>query len=84
MARTLKNLQDRIANLIKEQGEDAPVAAFIFTQDDVFILNDDGEQVHQPLEVCNQVLSNVEDDYDYLYTEIFECIDRELEELKIQ
>ena len=82
MYRTLKQLQDSISNLIKEQGEDAPVAAWIFTCEDVFVVDDDCNQVKQPREIAEQVLNGL-DDYDYLYTEIFDCIDNELRELGI-
>jgi hypothetical protein len=82
MYRTLKQLQDSISNLIEQQGEDAPVAAWIFTNEDVFVMDDDCNQVKQPREIAEQVLSNL-DDYDYLYTEIFDCIDNELRQLGI-
>jgi hypothetical protein len=79
MYRTLKQLQDSVQRLIEQQGEDAPVAAFIFTKEDVFVMDDDCNQVKQPREIAENVLSNLED-YDYLYTEISECIDNELRE----
>lgn len=67
--------------MIAKQGEDAPVAAFIFTGEDVFVMDEDGEPVTQSREIAAQVLNNVEDDYDYLYEEIFNCIENELREL---
>lgn len=83
MSRTLSQLKQSVDRLIEQQGEDAPVAAFIFTNEDVFVMNDDGEQVRQSREIAEQVLNNVEDDYDYLYEEIFNCIDNELRELEV-
>ena len=83
MARTLQQLQESVNRLIEQQGADAPVAAFIFTNPDVFVMDEDGEQVTQSREIAEQVLNNVEDDYDYLYSEIFDCIDNELRELKV-
>jgi hypothetical protein len=83
MYRTLKQLQDSILNLIEQQGENAPVAAWIFTNEDVFVMDDDCNQVKQPYEIAKQVLSNL-DDYEYLYTEIFDCIDNELRQLGVQ
>ena len=80
MARTLKQLQESIQNLIDQQGEDAPVAAFIFTQEDVFEMGEDNNPVHFPVEMCERVLDAVEGDYDYLYKEIFDCIETELQE----
>ena len=81
MARTLQQLKESVERMIAEQGADAPVAAFIFTNPDVFVMDEDGEQVTQSREIAEQVLNNVEDDYDYLYEEIFNCIENELREL---
>jgi hypothetical protein len=81
MARTLQQLKESVERLIEQQGADAPVAAFIFTNEDVFKLDDDGEQVTYSREIADKVLDAVESDYDYLYTEIFNCIDNELTQL---
>jgi hypothetical protein len=83
MARTLQQLKENIERLIEQQGADAPVAAFIFTNEDVFTMDEDCNQIAQPREIAEQVLSNVEDDYDHLYTEIFDCIDSELRQLNV-
>ncbi len=83
MARTLQQLKESVERLIEQQGANAPVAAFIFTNEDVFVLDEDNEQVTQPREIADKVLDAVEGDYDYLYTEIFNCIDNELRELGI-
>jgi hypothetical protein len=78
---TLANLRDRVNQLIEYQGEDAPCAAFIFTHDDVFTWKEeDGDQIPVNREVAFEVLNSIEEDYDYLYNEIFDCIDRELRE----
>jgi predicted oxidoreductase len=82
MARTLQQLKESVDRLIQQQGEDAPVAAFIFTGEDVFVMDDNCDQVTQPREIAEKVLNNL-DEYDYLYTEIFDCIDNELRELKV-
>ncbi len=82
MARTLQQLKESVDRLIQQQGEDAPVAAFIFTGEDVFVMDNNGDQVTQPREIAEKVLNNL-DEYDYLYTEIFDCIDNELRELKV-
>jgi hypothetical protein len=76
---TLANLRHRVNQLIENQGEDAPCAAFIFTNDDVCTYK---EQIKIPVnrEVAFEVLNSIEEDYDYLYSEIFDCIDRELRE----
>ena len=81
MARTLEQLKQSIDNLIQQQGKDAPVAAFIFTNEDVFVMDEDGnpDSVHR--EIAETVLDNVED-YDYIFTEIFNCIEQELKEIQ--
>ena len=40
---TLKQLQQRVNNLIEEQGEDAYCGAWIYTKEDCFMTKDDGE-----------------------------------------
>jgi predicted oxidoreductase len=82
MARTLQQLKESVDRMIQQQGADAPVAAFIFTGEDVFVMDDNGDQVTQPREIAEKVLNNL-DEYDYLYTEIFDCIDNELRGLKV-
>ena len=77
-ATTLKQLKERVENLINSQGEDAPVAAFICTNEDVFVMNDEGEPQYQSVETCKEVLSAVEQEYDSIYETIFNCIDDEL------
>lgn len=82
-ATTLQQLKERVENLIKNQGPEAPVAAFIFTNEDVFVMNDEGEPQHQSIDVASKVLQAIEQDYDNIYEDIFNCIDSELEELGI-
>ena len=77
-ATTLKQLKERVERLIKNQGEEAPVAAFIFTNDDVFVMNDEGDQQYQPIDIVDKVLEAIETDYDNIYETIFNCIDHEL------
>jgi hypothetical protein len=83
MARTLKQLKESIERLIEQQGEMAPVAALIFTQEDVFTLTDKGEKVTQPLEIAERVLDSIDGEYVYLYEEVFNCIDYELNQLGV-
>ena len=82
-ATTLKQLKERVERLIENQGEEAPVAAFIFTNEDVFVLNDEGDQQHQPIDIVDKVLGAIETDYDNIYEDIFSCIDSELETLGV-
>jgi len=78
MVRTLQQLKESVDRMIAEQGADAPVAAFIFTNEDVFVMDSDGNPDPVIREIAEQVLSNLESDYDYIYEEIFSCIDNEL------
>jgi hypothetical protein len=80
MARTLQQLQESITRLIEQQGPDAPVAAFLFTMEDVFIWDEEGgEQIPLPVDVSTDILNEVED-ADYIYTQVFDMIDDQLRE----
>lgn len=81
MARTLQQLKESIERMIQEQGKDAPVAAWIYTQNDVFELDDNFEPVYLPLDVISEVLNEVEDG-DYIHEQIAECIDNEIRLIK--
>ena len=75
---TLAHLLDRVQRLIEQQGEDAPAAAFIFTNEDVFVWSEDGgDQVPVDRNVAAEILNEVEDT-DYIYTQIFDIIEEEL------
>jgi hypothetical protein len=75
---TLAHLRDRVNRLIEQQGEDAPAAAFIFTNEDVFVWSEDGgDQVPVDREVAFDILNEVED-YDYIYTQVFDLIEEEI------
>lgn len=82
MARTLQQLKESIETLIEQQGKDAPVAAFIFTQEDVFEMDENCNQVNFPLDDSATVLNEVED-ADYIFQQVFECIDDEIRRIKI-
>ena len=80
MARTLLQLKETVDRLIEQQGNDAPVAAFIFTNEDVYVMDEDGNPDPVQREIAETVLHNVED-YDHIYTEIFDAIEAELKEI---
>jgi len=80
MTRTLAELRQAINQLIARQGEHAPVAAWIYTKDDVLDYPDDEVTVTE--EVANKVIENL-DQYDHIYTEIFDCIDEELRQVEV-
>ena len=78
---TLKQLKERVHSLIEQQGEDAPVAWWIYTNEDVFTIDDEGNEQYKPIEVCEKVLSGLQD-YDYIHTVIVDAIEDELNEVK--
>lgn len=74
---TLKSLQQRVNDLIEQQGPDAPAAYWIYTNEDIFTIDDDGEEQYQPLDVCEDVLSDIQD-VDYIHTVIVDAIEDSL------
>ena len=76
---SLKALKARVENLIEQQGEDAPCAGWIYTSEDIVTYDENGDEVYQPKEVCENVLINLQD-YDYIYQSIVDAIDTELGE----
>ena len=74
MARTLLQLKETVDRLIEQQGNDAPVAAFIFTNEDVYVMDEDGNPDPVQREIAETVLDQVEE-YDHIYTEIFDAIE---------
>ena len=78
---TLSQLKQRIDQLIETQGEESPVAAFIYTKEDVVQYDDDGNEVEiEDDRIIEDVLYNVEDT-DWIYTTIQDSIDDELKEV---
>ena len=80
MTRTLAELRQQIERLIQQQGEESPVAAWVYTKEDVLDYPDGDVTVTE--EVATQVINNL-DQYDYIYTEIFDRIDDELRQAKV-
>ena len=80
---TLSQLKQRIDQLIETQGEESPVAAFIYTKEDVVQYDDDFNEVEiEDDTIIEDVLYNVEDT-DYIYTQIQGVIDDELKEVAL-
>ena len=78
---TLSQLKQRIDKLIETQGEESPVAAFIYTKEDVVQYDDDFNEVEiEDDRIIEDVLYNVEDT-DWIYTQIQDSIDDELKEV---
>jgi hypothetical protein len=80
MVRTLQDLKNSIEIMIQEQGKDAPVAAWIYTQEDVFEIDENGDPMYFSIEDIGNVLNTVEED-DYINARIDECIDEEIRRL---
>ena len=88
MYRTLSQLRNSINQLIVEQGEDAPVAAFIFTKNDVIYYNegDDGfpdlnEEKFLNDEDTDEVLVDL-GGCDYIYEQVNEIIEDEVNRIR--
>ncbi len=80
---TLSQLKQRIDQLIENQGEESPVAAFIYTKEDVLQYDDDGNEVEiEDDRIVEDVLYNVEDT-DWIYTQIQDSIYDELKEVAL-
>ena len=84
---TLKQLQDRVNSMIKEQGEDAECAAWIYTKEDIHMKDENGE-IDYDIEVNDPALvARIFDDVgqiDYIYTMIQDCVDEVVEEQLMQ
>ena len=88
MYRTLSELRNSIDNLIEQQGEDAPVAAFVFTQEDVFFYPKDENGI-EDLDTQERLNDEDTDDVltelggcDYIYEQVFEVIDDEVRRVR--
>ena len=77
---TLSQLRDAINQKIVEQGESAPVAAFIFTRDDVVTLDENCNETTYSDGVVQEVLIAVGGS-DYIYTEVHDRIYDEIQEV---
>ena len=74
MNRTLQQLKESVDRLIEQQGADASCAAFIFTKEDVFEMDENGNEVYFDEETTNKVLRNL-DETDYMLEQAFDCIE---------
>jgi len=74
----LKTLKSSVDRLIEQQGPDAPVAYWIYTNEDVTTIDwETGDEQYYPIEKCEEVLRSVQDT-DYIHEQIAECIEDEL------
>ena len=80
---TLKELQQRVNNLIEQQGEDAHCAAWIYTKEDCHLKDEDGEFDYDNVVEDPEVIERIFDDVgnvDYIYQVIQESVDEVTEE----
>ena len=80
---TLKQLQDRVNEMIAQQGEDAECAAWIYTKNDIHVKDENGEvdydhQVENPA-LIRRIFDDV-GNIDYIYQVIQESVDEVTEE----
>jgi len=80
---TLKELQQRVNNLIEQQGENAHCAAWIYTKEDCHLKDNDGEIDYDNNVEDPDVIERIFDDVgniDYIYQVIQESVDEVTEE----
>ena len=80
---TLKELQQRVESLIEQQGEDAHCGAWIYTKNDCFLKDEDGNIDYDNTVKDPEVIERIFDDVgniDYIYQVIQECVDEVVEE----
>jgi hypothetical protein len=84
---TLKQLQQRVNQLIENQGEDAQCAAWIYTKQDCHLKDENGEidydNVVEDVEVLESIFNNVGNN-DYIYQVIQETVDEFVEDQFVQ
>ena len=80
---TLKQLQDRVSSMIKEQGEDAECGAWIYTKNDCHLKDEDGNIDYNNNVEDPALIARIFDDVgniDYIYQVIQESVDEVVEE----
>ena len=80
---TLKELQQRVNQMIEQQGEDAHCAAWIYTKEDCHLKDENGEFDYDNVVEDSEVVERIFDDVgniDYIYQVIQECVDEVVEE----
>ena len=84
---TLKELQQRVNQLIENQGEDAHCAAWIYTKEDCHLKDENGEFDYDNVVEDPELIERIFDDVgnvDYIYQVIQECVDEVTEEQMMQ
>jgi hypothetical protein len=73
MNRTLSQVKEFLELLIEQQGADASCAALIFTKEDVFTMDENGNEVYYSEEITNNVLNDL-DETDWVLQKGIDCI----------
>ena len=84
---TLKQLQERVNQLIENQGEDAHCAAWIYTKEDCHLKDENGDFDYAHVVETPRVLERIFRDVgniDYIYQVIQESVDEVTEEQMMQ
>ena len=89
---TLSQLRDAVNRMISEQGEDAPCAYWVYSKEDAYVMEENGEYnyIYDEGESQAEAVVNALDELqevDYVYSVIQECLDELVEEkvmLKLQ
>ena len=79
---TLKQLQERVNQLIENQGEDAHCAAWIYTKQDCYLEDDLMNQTYpcdEHPELAERIFNDIGNN-DYIYQVIQESVDEATEE----
>ena len=74
MNRTLSQVKEFLELLIEQQGADASCAALIFTKEDVFTMDENGNEVYYDEEITNNVLNDL-DETDWVLQKGIDCIE---------
>lgn len=83
---TLKQLQERVNNLIEQQGEEAHCAAWIYTTEDCYLTDDNGNPEYIALdnsELAENIFHQV-GDCDHIYQTIQDAVEEATEEQLMQ
>jgi hypothetical protein len=82
MAQTLQQLRDSVDLLIEQQGLTAPCSALIFTREDVYEIDENGDFLYLEESITNKVLEYL-NDTEVVLQKAFDCISDYIEDLKV-
>ena len=82
MARTLQQLKESVDRLIEQQGLTAPCSALIFTREDVYEIDENGDLLYIEESITNKVLEYLNDS-EVVLQKAFDCISDYIEDLKV-